>query len=744
MLAPRFFGLDRASHPGSVRGSGPPGRQLRLSDRRRFPSDWGVSTFLYAIRRVSALIGIFLLGLQLPVWAQQLEQRAREGAAALVDGAKQVPANLPGAITEAAPVVAPAVAPGVASGVAPTLAPAAAAPAASRLMDSFELCKIGRLGQHELSFLTVFILIGCFVFFIQIDRRLIRHGWEIKKALSEPNALSYFTQDSSATPVFNEKGEPITVNELVPSVSRLIALAGLIMLILFYFGFGIISIYHFGRTCEMPGDINGVTAFLYAGLTFFAPYIATKFSEIFAPGARRLPLPSVRPEDNLASDVTRSGPSPQPAPAAARSLAPSSTAVPATRIAATPPAPVGTAPASVGTPPAPAPVHAVSPAAVLPGPSMNGHSDALKLIIEFEGFRDKAYPDPATGGDPWTIGYGFTRVNGHPVVPGQSLSRPEADQLLSTMVGDCANHLSRTIPFWTEMSGKQQSCLLSFAWNLGQDFYGNESDFHTITKCLREKDWAKVPDALLLYCMPGTPVHQGLLRRRQAEADLWRQGMASPAVGLNAGSPVRPIAAGGMPSANAVTAPASAPVAVAAPAHPNPLQVAYFDQMLMDDGQGWRDCFSASCAMLACYWGKLKDANAYNHIRAKYGDSTDSNAQLQALRSLGLKAEFRTNGKPETLKAEIDAGRPVAVGWLHHGSVSAPSGGGHWTVVIGYDSTGFWMNDPYGSCDLVGGGYPGGANPNDTLGKKEHYSTKNWLPRWMPGGSEGWYLTCSL
>ena len=133
-----------------------------------------------------------------------------------------------------------------------------------------------------------------------------------------------------------------------------------------------------------------------------------------------------------------------------------------------------------------------------------------------------------------------------------------------------------------------------------------------------------------------------------------------------------------------------------------------------------------------------------NHIRQKYGDSTDSNSQLQALRSLGLKAEFRTDGKPETLKAEIDAGRPVAVGWLHHGHVTAPSGGGHWTVVIGYDDTGFWMNDPYGSCDLVGGGYPGGGNPNDQLGKKEHYSTKNWVPRWMPAGSPGWYLTCKL
>ncbi len=64
-------------------------------------------------------------------------------------------------------------------------------------------------------------------------------------------------------------------------------------------------------------------------------------------------------------------------------------------------------------------------------------------------------------------------------------------------------------------------------------------------------------------------------------------------------------------------------------------------------------------------------------------------------------------------------------------------------MVIGHDSTGFWMNDPYGSCDLVGGDYPGCATPKDRLGKKEHYSPANWLPRWMPGGSEGWYLICS-
>jgi ABC-type bacteriocin/lantibiotic exporter with double-glycine peptidase domain len=155
----------------------------------------------------------------------------------------------------------------------------------------------------------------------------------------------------------------------------------------------------------------------------------------------------------------------------------------------------------------------------------------------------------------------------------------------------------------------------------------------------------------------------------------------------------------------------------------------------MDDGQGWRDCFSASSAMLAAYWGKEPNEDDYNALRQQYGDSTTSEAQLAALRHLGLKAEFRTDGTLQTIKSEIDAGRPVAVGWLINGPPSAPSGGGHWTVVIGYDASGVIMNDPYGSCDLVNGGYP--ANHN---GAHQHYSYANWEPRWRPQGSGGWYL----
>ena len=32
----------------------------------------------------------------------------------------------------------------------------------------------------------------------------------------------------------------------------------------------------------------------------------------------------------------------------------------------------------------------------------------IDLIKEFEGCHLKAYPDPKTGGDPWTIGFGAT------------------------------------------------------------------------------------------------------------------------------------------------------------------------------------------------------------------------------------------------------------------------------------------------------------------------------------------------
>ena len=53
------------------------------------------------------------------------------------------------------------------------------------------------------------------------------------------------------------------------------------------------------------------------------------------------------------------------------------------------------------------------------------------------------------------------------------------------------------------MNENQQSALLSFSFNLGKYFYG-QTGFETISRCLRERDYDHVPDAMLLYCNPGS------------------------------------------------------------------------------------------------------------------------------------------------------------------------------------------------------------------------------------------------
>ena len=155
------------------------------------------------------------------------------------------------------------------------------------------------------------------------------------------------------------------------------------------------------------------------------------------------------------------------------------------------------------------------------GGKLHNYESAAKLIKEFEGCHLSAYPDPLSGGDPWTIGYGTTRYSdGRKVQRGDKITVIEAGKLLDLEIERIVEKLRATVPFWNAMSGDKQSALISFAYNLGSGFYGS-AGFETISKRLKEKDWATVPEAMLLYRNPGTSVEAGLLRRRQAEGRLW-------------------------------------------------------------------------------------------------------------------------------------------------------------------------------------------------------------------------------
>lgn len=143
----------------------------------------------------------------------------------------------------------------------------------------------------------------------------------------------------------------------------------------------------------------------------------------------------------------------------------------------------------------------------------------LEIIKEFEGFSTKAYLCPV--GVP-TIGYGTTVYsNGVKVKLGDIITKEKAEkELLEYINNRIIPILKRTIPYWDEMNNNQKSALISFAYNLGEYFYG-KSGFSSISKVLREKNWKSVPSALLLYINPGSNFAEGLKRRRIAEGKLF-------------------------------------------------------------------------------------------------------------------------------------------------------------------------------------------------------------------------------
>ena len=149
-----------------------------------------------------------------------------------------------------------------------------------------------------------------------------------------------------------------------------------------------------------------------------------------------------------------------------------------------------------------------------------------------------------------------------------------------------------------------------------------------------------------------------------------------------------------------------------------------------------RTCNSSSCAMCLEYFkpGTLvgaKGDDTYVQKVFAIGDTTDHSVQTKVLASYGVKSEFRYNLGFADLDRELSAGRPVVIGILHRGTLSAPTGG-HMLCVIGKTPSGdYVVNDPYGS---LNDGYSGPV----TNGKGAVYKRSDLSRRWCPNGNDGW------
>lgn len=140
--------------------------------------------------------------------------------------------------------------------------------------------------------------------------------------------------------------------------------------------------------------------------------------------------------------------------------------------------------------------------------------DGIVLIKRFEGCRLAAYPDPGSGGDPWTIGWGAT---GAGIGPGIRWTQEQADARLESDLVKYALDVSKAIGD-APTSQQQFDALVSFHYNTGA--IGRA----TLTKKHKAGDFVGALAEFKKWNRAGGRVLAGLARRRAAEAELYGRG----------------------------------------------------------------------------------------------------------------------------------------------------------------------------------------------------------------------------
>lgn len=153
---------------------------------------------------------------------------------------------------------------------------------------------------------------------------------------------------------------------------------------------------------------------------------------------------------------------------------------------------------------------------------MKTSADGFFVLHGFEGCCLAAYPDPATKGAPWSIGFGDT---GPDVVPGLVITRQQADQRL-------ANRLEREFEpgvlaaLTRAPTQRQFDAMVCLAYNIGlRAFTGS-----TLVRKFNLGDTQGAADAFLSWVIAAGKVMLGLRRRRTAEKMLFLGKSAAAAI----------------------------------------------------------------------------------------------------------------------------------------------------------------------------------------------------------------------
>lgn len=138
--------------------------------------------------------------------------------------------------------------------------------------------------------------------------------------------------------------------------------------------------------------------------------------------------------------------------------------------------------------------------------------NGVAFTKSFEGCRLVSYPDPGTGGAPWTCGYGHT---GPDVKPGMTVTQAQADAWIVEDLGRAAQSVNALVH--VALTQNQFDALADFVFNVGA---GNLRS-STLLRKLNAGDYAGAANQFLLWDKAGGRPLKGLTKRRQAERKLF-------------------------------------------------------------------------------------------------------------------------------------------------------------------------------------------------------------------------------
>ncbi|NJL48487.1 MAG: lysozyme [Leptolyngbyaceae cyanobacterium SM2_5_2] len=157
---------------------------------------------------------------------------------------------------------------------------------------------------------------------------------------------------------------------------------------------------------------------------------------------------------------------------------------------------------------------------VAPPPPRTGsgriNPKGLHIVKVFEGLSTRAYPDPGTGGEPWTIGYGHTTAAGPPrVYPGLTITAAQAEEILKRDLNVFERAVANAVT--RPPTSDQFAAMVSFTFNVGSGNFRSS----TLLKKHNAGDFARAANEFQKWVYANGKVLQGLVRRRKAERALY-------------------------------------------------------------------------------------------------------------------------------------------------------------------------------------------------------------------------------